>query len=49
MNEGKIKVMRISRQPSPIEIMIDQRQPENVNCFSYLDSVITDDVGYTRN
>jgi hypothetical protein len=41
MNEGKNKVMRISRQPSPIQILTDQKQPENVDCFSNLGSVIT--------
>ena len=30
MNLEKTKVMRISRQPSPITIMIDQKQLENV-------------------
>jgi hypothetical protein len=40
--------MGILRQPFPIQIMIDQRQPENVNCFSYLGSVITDDARCTR-
>jgi len=30
MNVEKTKVMRISRQPSPVQIMIDQKQLENV-------------------
>jgi hypothetical protein len=30
MNVEKTKVMRISRQPYPIKIMIDQKQLENV-------------------
>ena len=30
MNVGKTKVMRISRQPSPVTIMIEQKQLENV-------------------
>ena len=30
MNVEKTKVMRISRQPSPVTIMIDQKQLENV-------------------
>jgi hypothetical protein len=38
MNVGKTKVMRISRQPSPIQIMIDQEQPENVEYFNSLGS-----------
>jgi len=29
----KKKVMRISRQPSPVTIMIDQKQLQNVECF----------------
>jgi len=40
---GKTKVMRISRQPSPVTIMIDQRQLENVECFKYLGSLLTND------
>ena len=30
MNVGKTKVMRISRQPLPVKIMVDQKQLENV-------------------
>ena len=30
MNVEETKVMRISRQPSPVTIMIDQKQLENV-------------------
>jgi hypothetical protein len=30
MGVEKIEVMMILRQPSPIQIMIDQKQPENV-------------------
>ena len=33
MNVEKTKVMRISRQPSPVTIMIDQKQLENMECF----------------
>jgi len=33
MNVEKTKVMRISRQPSPVTIMIDQKQQENVVFF----------------
>ena len=39
----KTKLMRISRQPSPVTIMIDQKQLENVECFKYLGSVLTND------
>jgi len=41
MNVEKAKVMRISRQPSPVTIMIDQKQLENVECFKYLGSMLT--------
>jgi hypothetical protein len=44
---GKTKVMRISRQPSPIKIMIDQKQLENVEYFNYLGSMITNDASCT--
>jgi len=43
MNVGKTKVMRISRQPYPVTIMIDQKQLENVECFKYLGSMLTND------
>ena len=33
----------LSRQPSPVTIMIDQKQLENVECFKYLGSIITND------
>jgi hypothetical protein len=38
MNAEKTRVMRISRQPSQIKIMTDQKQLESVECFSYLGS-----------
>ena len=37
-------VIRISEQPSPLLIMIDQKQQESVEYFKYLDSVVTNDV-----
>jgi hypothetical protein len=43
MNVGKTKVMRISRQPTPVTIKMDQKQLENVKCFKYLGSLLTDD------
>ena len=43
MNVEKTKVMRISRQPSPVTTTIDQKQLENVKCFKYLGSILTDD------
>jgi len=39
----KTKVMRISRQPSPVKIMINQKQLENVKSFKYLGSILTND------
>jgi hypothetical protein len=39
----KTKVRRISSQPSPVTIMIDQKQLENAECFKYLGSVLTND------
>ena len=44
----KTKVMRISSQPSPVTIMIDQKQLENVECFKYLGSLLTYDGRCTR-
>ena len=35
--------MRISRQLSPVTIMIDQKQLENVEFFKYLGSILTND------
>jgi hypothetical protein len=43
MNVGNTKVMRISRQPSPIQNMIYKKQPGNVQYFSYLGSMVTND------
>ena len=43
MNVEKTKVMRISRQPSPVTIMIDPKRLENVQCFKYLGSMSTND------
>jgi hypothetical protein len=48
MNVEKTKVMRISRQPYPIKIMIDQKHLENVEYFNYLGSMITNDARCTR-
>ena len=42
MNVEKTKVMRISGQPSPVTITIDQKQLENVKCLKYLGSKLTD-------
>ena len=48
MNVGeKIGLMRISRQQSPVQIMIDRKQPENVEYLKYLCCVITNDTRCT--
>jgi hypothetical protein len=48
MSVEKTKVMRISRQPAPMKLMIDQKQLENVEYFNYLGSMITNDAKRTR-
>jgi hypothetical protein len=48
MNVEKTRVMRISRQPSPMKIMIDQKQLENMEYFNYSGSMITNDAMCTR-
>jgi hypothetical protein len=40
MNVEKTKVMRLSRQPSPVTKQTDQKQLENVKCFKYLGSIL---------
>ena len=42
MNVEKTEVMRISRKPSAVIIMIDQKHLENVECFKYVGSMLTD-------
>jgi len=37
------KLLRISRQPSPVQIMINQKQPEKVKYSICLGNMITDD------
>jgi hypothetical protein len=48
MNLEKPTVMRISRQPSPIQITIHKKQLENVEYLNYLGSMITNDARCTR-
>jgi hypothetical protein len=48
INVEKTKVMRISKQPSPIKTVIDQKQLENVDYCNYLGSTITNDARCTR-
>ena len=43
INVKKTKVMRISRQPLPVKIMIDQKQLDNAESFKYLGSILTND------
>ena len=39
---AKTKLLRISRQPSTVTIMIDQKYMERLDCFKYLGSMLTD-------
>ena len=39
VNVVKTKIMRVSKEPSPLQIMIDHNQLENVEYFSYLGKV----------
>ena len=48
MNVEKPGVLGNSREPSPLQIMTDQKQLENVEYFSYLGGVITNDASCTR-
>ena len=40
--------LNASGQPSPVTIMIDQKQLDNVECFNYLGSMLTNDGRCTR-
>ena len=40
--------MRISREPTPLQVMTDQKQLENVEHFNYLGNMITNDARCTR-
>jgi hypothetical protein len=46
-NLDKPMTQRIPKQPFPVEIMIDQKQLENMEYLSYLGSLITDDARCT--
>jgi hypothetical protein len=39
----KTEVIRISRQPLSVKIIIDQKQLDNVESFKYLGSILTND------
>ena len=41
MNVEKNRVMRISSEPTPLQIMVDKKQLKNVECFNCLSSIIT--------
>jgi hypothetical protein len=43
MNVEKTKIMRISRQPFPVKIIIDQNQLKNMESFKYSGSILTND------
>jgi len=43
----KTEVMRISRHPSPVQIMMDQKQFESVEYLNSSGNLITDDAKYT--
>jgi len=47
MNVQTTRVLRISRQKPPKQVMIDQKQPENVEYFNYLGSMTTNDARCT--
>jgi hypothetical protein len=42
MNVEKMRVMRISRQPSPIHMLTNKKQLKNVEHFKYLANIIDD-------
>ena len=48
MNVEKSKVMRISRQPFPVQVTTDQTQLKNVECLKHLGSIITHNARCTR-
>ena len=41
MNLTKIKIMRISRKPPPVQNITDQKALENMEYFNYLGNMIT--------
>jgi hypothetical protein len=47
MNVKITKVMRISRESSPLQIKIDQKQLENMEYFNCLGGIVTNDARYT--
>jgi hypothetical protein len=47
MSVEKTKAMRISRQPSPVQIVIGQKELDIVEYFKYFGSMIQNDVRCT--
>jgi len=47
MNVEKTKIRRISLQLPTVQIIVDQKEVENVDYFSYLGSLITNDARCT--
>jgi hypothetical protein len=41
MSVEETKVMVISRQPSLVQSMVDQKQPDSVDCITNVDMLIT--------
>ena len=48
MKVDEIEVIRISREPSPLQIMIDQKQLENVEYVKHLGKMVVNDARCTR-
>ena len=48
MNVEKIQLVRISSQPFPLQVMIDQQQLENVEYLNCVGSMMTKDAKCTR-
>jgi hypothetical protein len=48
MNVEKTKVMKISRHPSPVQIMVDKKQVGILEYFNYFGSMIRNDAKFAR-
>jgi hypothetical protein len=48
MNVEKTMIMTIWKEPSPLQVVIDQKQVKNVEYFNYLDYRITNVARWTR-
>ena len=48
VEKTKVKLTRNSRKPSKVQIVVDQKQLENVEYFNYVSSMITNDGRCTR-